>query len=66
MSLPKKNRLKKKELFKKIKQSGQLIRTPFFNILFLRQDGVDLPKIGVIVSKKIDKSAVVRNKIKRS
>jgi len=65
MSLPKKNRLKKESSFKQLKETGKIIKTPLFNILYLNQDGIEVPKIGFIISKRIDKSAVVRNQIKR-
>jgi len=65
MSLPKKNRLKQQCLFKQLKKIGKTIKTPLFNILYLSQEEIEAPKIGFVVSKRIDKSAVVRNQIKR-
>ncbi len=64
MALPKNFRLKKKNNFDKVKRHGQVVQTPFFfaSILDGQKDG---PKFAFVVSKKIDKKAVVRNKIRR-
>lgn len=65
MALPTRYRLKSKKDFELVKGEGELIRTPLFSILVLKGDRKDGPKVGLIVSKKIDQRAVVRNKIRR-
>jgi ribonuclease P protein component len=64
MALPKEFRLKKRKNFEKIKNKGQKVHTPLFVALILKgqKEG---PKFGFVVSKKIDKKAVGRNKIRR-
>lgn len=61
--LPKENRLKKRNDFKKIHQQGKSILKGKLILRFLPAEGRNL--IGIIVSKKVSKKAVVRNKIKR-
>jgi len=64
MALPKELRLKKDKDFDKVKQQGQVCHFPLFTVSILKgQSGG--PKFGFVVSKKIDKKAVVRNKIRR-
>lgn len=72
MSLPKANRLKHRKAFKAVYQKGGHTGGKYF-ILRCLQDG--LPKegeqplpptqIGVSISQKVSKKAVVRNRIKR-
>ncbi len=64
MALPREFRLKRRKNFKKIKGKGQKVHTPLFVVLILKgqKEG---PKFGFVVSKKIDKRAVYRNKIRR-
>ncbi|HYM65526.1 MAG TPA: ribonuclease P protein component [Candidatus Sulfotelmatobacter sp.] len=57
--------LKKKNRLKKIKgASGKTINTPLFS-LKISQSGEKETKFGFVVSKKISKKAVLRNKTKR-
>lgn len=56
--LPKKNRFSFKSKLPK-----QIINSPSFNVRH-DENGEEL-KVAVVVSKKVDKRAVVRNKIKR-
>ncbi len=62
--LPRLNRLKKGKDFKLIITQGKVIKE---NFLFFKKIENDLgySRIGFIVSQKISKKAVVRNKIKR-
>lgn len=64
MALPKKFRLKKKKSFDKVKRQGQIVHSPLFAVSILtgQEKG---PKFGFVVSKKIDKKASARNKIRR-
>ena len=62
--LPKENRLKKKKEFETVFKNGKTLRGK--NIIaryFKSEDGKT--KIGFIVSKKVSKKAVERNKVKR-
>ena len=62
--LPKENRLKKKRDFEEVFKKGKTFRESF---LFLRvkENNLKQNRFGFIVSSKISKKAVVRNKIKR-
>ncbi|MFA6250917.1 MAG: ribonuclease P protein component [Candidatus Shapirobacteria bacterium] len=62
--LKKKNRLRKKKDFEKIKRLGEWIRTPIFGALWLKEMAEEM-KFGMVVSKKVSKKATERNKIKR-
>lgn len=63
--LPSKNRLKKKINFARIEIDGRMIQTKTFGMgIYDRKD--DSPScFGFIISTKISKKAVVRNRIKR-
>lgn len=58
--LKRKNRLSK--IYKNTK--GQRFNSPFFNLI-VADSGENIPRFGFIVSKKVSKSAVLRNKTKR-
>jgi ribonuclease P protein component len=61
-SFPKSERLKSKQDFEEIFKQGKRISAKLFRVYYLNK----YPrKLGVIVSKKVSKSAVRRNKIKR-
>lgn len=62
--LPKKNRLQKKKDFEKVFANGKGFRQ---DLLFLKaaKSGLETFRFGIIVSKKISKSAVKRNRVKR-
>lgn len=62
--LPKINRLKKKKDFEKVFNDGQTIKSDIFFLKTLPNDQ-KVNRIGFVVSKKIDKRAVIRNKVKR-
>jgi len=59
----KSERLRNNEEVLKTIKKGVNLKTPFFNVKYLKTD-VDL-KITVVVSKKISKLAVKRNRVKR-
>jgi len=61
--LKKENRLLSRYEFRKTHFKGQRIRTPFFYFYFLEQKGPT--KVGIVVSNKFSKKAVVRNRTKR-
>ncbi|MFA5207604.1 MAG: ribonuclease P protein component [Candidatus Paceibacterota bacterium] len=62
--LPKENRLKKEKEFEAVFKGGRTIKG---KSVFLRYliNGTDKTKVGFVVSKKISKLAVIRNKAKR-
>ena len=63
--LPKENRLSAKDNFARIKKEGKIFQAESFSaVLYKREDDKPI-RIGVIVSNKISKSAVARNRIKR-
>jgi ribonuclease P protein component len=66
--LPKKKRLDLKREFFQIKRNGKLIKGRFFNFLFQKQQpsgDFQSQAFAFVISKKIDKRASERNKIKR-
>ena len=62
--LPKKNRLQKKKDFEKVFAQGKGFRQDLLFLKAVKNDSETL-RFGLVVSKKISKSAVKRNKVKR-
>jgi ribonuclease P protein component len=62
--LPLKNRLKKKRDFETIFKKGQGFREGFLALKFIDNNSGQT-RFGFIVSQKISKRAIVRNKVKR-
>jgi len=62
--LPKENRLKKKKDFDQVFKQGKSFKEDFL-FLKTKKNKLKEPRFGFIVSTKISKKAVVRNKIKR-
>jgi len=62
--LPKENRLKKKKDFEKLFKEGKSFSEKFL-VLKINKNNLNNNRFGFIVSKKISKKAVARNKIKR-
>ena len=58
----KNERLRKQKEFEEVFKKGTFLKGKFVSIIFLERDS---RKAGFIVSKKVSKKAVVRNKIKR-
>lgn len=61
---PKLVRLLRQPQFAKVHRSGLRLSSRFFKFYVL-ENGLDCPRFGITVSKKVDKRAVVRNRIKR-
>ena len=63
------NRLKSKFEFLKLRKYGRTVQTPLFNFSYLFSkplEGKNLPgRFGFIISNRVDKSSVVRNRTKR-
>ena len=64
MALNKKNRLKNKRDFDDVFKKGRTIRGSFLFIKYLKNK-LNLPRFGFIVSAKVAKRAVDRNKLRR-
>ena len=62
--LPKNNRIKKKKDFDKIFNKGRFFREDFLVLRFL-SNNLKNSRFGFIVSQKVSKKAVLRNRIKR-
>jgi ribonuclease P protein component len=62
--LPRKNSLKKEKDFKRVFQKGRSFKGPSLS-LRIAKNGLDINRIGLMVSRRISKKAVVRNKIRR-
>ena len=62
--LPKENRLTKKKDFERVFREGKGLKEEFLVIKAL-DNNLNVSRFGFIVSKKISKKAVLRNKIKR-
>ena len=62
--LKRENRIRSKKEFFEIKNKGRVSYSPFFGWLFNKEND-ELKKFGFIVSKKISKKAVDRNRIRR-
>ena len=62
--LKRENRIRSKKEFIEIKNEGRILYSPFFGFLNYKKDD-DLKKFGFIISKKISKKAVDRNRIRR-
>ena len=62
--LTKENRLKKKSDFEKVFKGGKGLKEDFL-ILRFKKNRLKEPRFGFVVSQKVSKKAVVRNKVKR-
>ena len=62
--LKRENRIRSKKEFFEVKNKGRVSYSPLFGWLFNKEND-DLKKFGFIVSKKISKKAVDRNRIRR-
>lgn len=63
--LPKKNRLIKKSEFSEVLAKGRIFQGHLFGMAVCKKNDGLAAKIGIIVSKKISKLAVKRNRAKR-
>lgn len=63
--LPKENRLTRKVDFTQVLKRGEMAQSKNFGLAYLAVNGSATPKFGFIVSTKISKRAVDRNRIKR-
>lgn len=63
--LPKDSRVRTRADIEMVMRKGRSITSPFFAFRILRPGGADRVRFGFIVSNKISKKAVIRNRIKR-
>lgn len=63
--LQRRYRLTKKSDFQKVLKQGQKAPGRFFTLFFVNSEITDNSKMGIIVSNKVSKSSVVRNRIRR-
>lgn len=62
--LPRDARLTKKNEFEKVKQNGEILQSPLFGLVFITQR-TGPTRFGIVVSTKISKKAIQRNRAKR-
>jgi ribonuclease P protein component len=62
--LKKINRISKKNEFEEVKNKGVMVNTPLFGLKLMKKEDKE-KKFGFVVSKKISKRAVDRNRIRR-
>jgi ribonuclease P protein component len=60
------HRLKGEDTFERIKKWGKLYQSQDFGIAVIKRNDKGKSRFGFVVSKKISKSAVHRNRIKRA
>jgi ribonuclease P protein component len=63
--LPKRHRLLLNKEFERTKKVGRRQTGPFFGVVTAEQDQPRDTKFGFVISRKIDKKATVRNRLKR-
>lgn len=62
--LKKENRICKRTDFLNVKEKGRIYQSPFFGLIYLKNE-INKSQFGFIISKRISKRAVDRNRIKR-
>lgn len=63
--LPIENRLKQKKDFDIVRKRGHLVPGKMFSFVFFERGDKELSRFGFIVSTKISKRAVIRNRVRR-
>ena len=58
--------LKGKKNFEKVEKEGKMIQSDSFGIAYLKRDDEEFSHFGIIVSTKVSKLSVQRNRIKRA
>jgi len=64
MSLPQENRIKKKKDFEAVFKNSKSFRSNLF-VLKIAHNNLEVNRFGFVVSTKVSKKAIIRNKIKR-
>lgn len=62
--LPKENRLRQEQDFKQVAKAGKAVFSPSLSLKLIKNNS-DLSRFGIIVSTKVSKKAVERNRLKR-
>lgn len=62
--LPKENRLKKQKDFERVYKQGRGFKQDFLFLKITAND-LEITRFGLVVSRKISKKAVIRNRLKR-
>lgn len=62
--LPKKKRINQKSEFTTVLKSGKYFSGKLMSVVVLRREG-EVSRLGIIVSNRVSKKAVTRNKIRR-
>ena len=65
MALNKKNRLKKKKDFEGVFKKGKAVKGNFLFVRYLKNN-LEFPRFAFVVSSRVSKKAVVRNRIRRA
>ena len=52
--------------FKEVLDKGKMVQSDSFGISFVKREDEEVPRFGFIVSTKVSKEAVQRNRIKRA
>ena len=65
MALPKKYRLKGSLVFKNIRKKGRLFQSESFGLGIIFRNDLEVSRFGIVVSSKISKKAIIRNRIRR-
>lgn len=63
--LPNQNRLRRREDFAKVYAKGDRYRGTYLSLKILFDSNTTFTRIGIVVSKKVSKLAVTRNRFKR-
>ncbi len=63
--LPKENRLNIRTYYSEFRGTGKKLYHPLFSLYYRLQNNDQTPKVNVIVSKKVAKEAVKRNRMRR-
>ena len=58
--------LKGEENFEKVKNEGKMYQDKDFGVIVLKKDNEEVSRFGFVISKKVDKLAVNRNRVKRA
>ena len=64
--LASKYRLSGKKIFEKVLKEGRFVQSPSFGVAYLEDDSSDISHFGFVVSTKVSKEAVTRNRVKRA
>lgn len=64
--LPSDNRLKGYKIIEKVKKEGHLFKNQDFGVIVLKRDDRGVSRFAFLISKKTEKAAVHRNRVRRA